>query len=170
MHDFSELSVVIADDSSFFRTVMKSVLRGFGMRNMHEVADGADCLVALSERRPDVLFLDWEMPIFSGPEVMRRIRNEDSVDPFLPVIMVTAHTERSRVQQATRLGIHELLCKPVSPKSVYQRLSSVILHPRPFIRSTDYFGPTPRGYKASEKTEDAESVKQADAGDDAFLL
>lgn len=166
MHDFSELSVVIADDSSYFRTVMKSVLRGFGIRNMHEAADGADCLHALNEKRPDILFLDWEMPVFSGPEVMRQIRNENSVDPFLPVIMVTAHTERARVQQATRLGIHELLCKPVAPKSVYQRLTAVVLHPRPFIRSDNYFGPTPRGYKTPER-QPAAPVK---AAEDAFLL
>lgn len=166
MSDFSDLSVVIADDSLFFRTVMKSILRGFGIRNMHEASDGADCLVVLSERRPDVLFLDWEMPIFSGPEVMRQIRNDDSVDPFLPVIMVTAHTELTRVQHATRLGIHELLCKPVAPKSVYQRLCSVVLHPRPFLRSDDYFGPTPRGYKPPEKPPE----KPADSADDAFLI
>lgn len=166
MYDFTELSIVIADDSSFFRTVIKSILRGFGIRNMHEVADGADCLDAIAERRPDILFLDWEMPIFSGPEVMRQIRKEDSPDPFLPVIMVTAHTERARVQQATRLGIHELLCKPVAPKSVYQRLTSVVVNPRPFIRSDQYFGPTPRGYKPPEKKEE----QPATAADDAFLL
>lgn len=169
MHDFSELSVVIADDSSYFRTVMKSVLRGFGIRNMHEAADGADCLNAVTEKRPDVLFLDWEMPILSGPEVMRQIRNEDSIDPFLPVIMVTAHTERARVQQATRLGIHELLCKPVAPKSVYLRLTAVVMHPRPFIRSDTYFGPTPRGYKGEVKQAE-KPAPPVEAAEDAFLL
>ncbi|MEP0521417.1 MAG: response regulator [Hyphomicrobiales bacterium] len=170
MHDFSELSVIIADDSSYFRTVMKSVLRGFGIRNMHEAADGADCLHAINEKQPDVLFLDWEMPVFSGPEVMRQIRNEDSQDPFLPVIMVTAHTERARVQQATRLGIHELLCKPVAPKSVYQRLCAVVLTPRPFIRSDSYFGPTPRGYNApTAKVAPKPAVAEKPA-EDAFLL
>lgn len=170
MHDFSELSVVIADDSSYFRTVLKSVLRGFGIRNMHEAADGADCLHAINEKRPDILFLDWEMPVFSGPEVMRQIRKEDSPDPFLPVIMVTAHTERARVQQATRLGIHEMLCKPVAPKSVYQRLATVVLHPRPFIRTDSYFGPTPRGYNAPTPNAASKPAEAEQTAEDAFLL
>ncbi len=118
LHDFSDLHVLVADDSSYFRVMLRAMLRGFGIRLVSEVSDGADCLSFINERRPDLLFLDWEMPIFSGEEVMRQVRRNDSVDPYLPVIMITAHTERKRVEQAKKLGIHELLCKPIAAKSV----------------------------------------------------
>lgn len=147
MYDFSNLNVAIADDSAFFRTSLRSILYGLGIRDIFEAEDGKQCLKVVEKLRPDILFLDWEMPEMSGPQVMRDIRREDGPHPFLPVIMVTAYTDMDRVQQATTLGIHELLCKPIAAKPVYQRLVSIVTNPRKFVRSKSYFGPMPRNGK-----------------------
>lgn len=163
MYDFSNLNVAIADDSVFFRTALRSVLLGFGIRDVFEVEDGQQCLAVVERQRPDILFLDWEMPVMSGPEVMRSIRKKEAPHPFIPVIMVTSHTEFERVEHATRLGIHELLCKPIAAKPVYQRLLSVVMNPRPFVRTSSYFGPMPRNGKIPEEETRPELIEEEDA-------
>nr|WP_306263650.1 response regulator [Pararhizobium sp. IMCC3301] len=144
MYDLSDLSIAIADDSAFFRKVLSTILRGFGIRQIFEAEDGAKCLSVINGQNPDILFLDWEMPAMRGPDVMRKIRTRTAVNPFLPVIMVTSHAERQHVEYAASLGIHEMLTKPIAAKPVYQRLSSMIQNPRPFIQNGAYFGPIPR--------------------------
>ncbi|MDE0809430.1 MAG: response regulator, partial [Alphaproteobacteria bacterium] len=68
----------------------------------------------------------------------------DSPDSFQPIIMVTGHTEKARITEARDAGINELMAKPVSAKSLYRRLVSVIEHPRQFVRTKTYFGPDRR--------------------------
>ncbi len=167
MYDFSNLNVAIADDSAFFRTSLRSVLYGFGIRDIFEAEDGKQCLTMVEKLRPDILFLDWEMPEMSGLQVMRDIRREDGPHPFLPVIMVTSHTELDRVQQATTLGIHELLCKPIAAKPVYQRLVSIVTNPRKFVRTASYFGPMPRNGKLPVDESPPDIIKE---DGDAFIL
>jgi two-component system chemotaxis response regulator CheY len=58
--------------------------------------------------------------------------------------MLTGHTERTRVMKARDAGITEFLAKPISAKGLYQRVFSVVAHPRPFIRTACYFGPERR--------------------------
>jgi len=76
--------------------------------------------------------------------MVRMIRVPSNPFAYIPIIMVTGHTERSRIIEARRLGIHELLCKPISAKSLYQRIQSVVLAPRDFVKTPTYFGPAPR--------------------------
>lgn len=144
MYDLSDLSIAIADDNAFFRTVLRTILRGFGIRRILEADDGVKCLSVIDGQNPDILFLDWEMPVMRGPDVMRRIRSREAVNPYLPVVMMTSHTERRHVEYAAGLGIHEMLSKPISAKPVYQRLASMIQNPRPFVQTANYFGPVPR--------------------------
>jgi DNA-binding response OmpR family regulator len=65
-------------------------------------------------------------------------------NPFVPIIMLTGHTERTRVTAARDAGITEFLAKPISAKGLYQRVFSVVAHPRPFIKTATYFGPDRR--------------------------
>ena len=62
----------------------------------------------------------------------------------LPVIMLTDRGSRSVVRDAVRLGVHELLVTPISPKSLQQRLLGILLYPRPMVQAGKYFIPLPR--------------------------
>jgi two-component system chemotaxis response regulator CheY len=64
--------------------------------------------------------------------------------PDIPIIMLSAHGERWRVVEAVRLGVHEYLVKPVSAKSIYDRLVAIVSQPRPVVKRGDYYGPEPR--------------------------
>ena len=94
---------------------------------------------------------------------------EDSPNPYVPIIMLTGHTELHRVCEARDAGVNEFLAKPISAKALYSRVASIIEFPRPFIRTKSYFGPcrrrrnlgAPRGMK--ERRED-EIAKPLDHG------
>ena len=102
-------------------------------------------LEAIRSISPDVMIMDWDMPVLDGREVMRIVRSPGVFPkPNLPIIMLTDVGKRSRVHQAMRLGVHELLVKPISPKALKERLFGIVFKPRPMIRAGKYYIPLPR--------------------------
>ena len=94
---------------------------------------------------PDVMIMNWHMPVLDGTEVMRIVRSPGSFSkPNLPIIMLTDIGLRSRVTAAIKLGVHELLVKPISPKTLQERLLGILLCPRPMVRAGSYYIPMPR--------------------------
>jgi DNA-binding response OmpR family regulator len=94
---------------------------------------------------PNVVILDWEMPGLTGPEFVRQVRAPGKFPmPDVPIIMLTAHGERSHVIDAVRVGVNEYLLKPVSSKALLSRIMSVLINPRPMVKVGDYYGPEPR--------------------------
>lgn len=143
--DFEPLSFLIVDDSAHMRSILRTILLGFGSRRIAEASDGAEGLELFTQGHPDIIITDWEMPVLSGPEMIQLIRNPNAAhNAFVPIILLTAYSERRRMLQAKGFGVHEILRKPVSPASLYQRVRSILLEPREFLRTPFYFGPQPR--------------------------
>jgi two-component system, chemotaxis family, chemotaxis protein CheY len=141
----SRLRFLVVDDNSHMRRIIRALLHGFGVREAYEAEDGAAGLEAFSSFSPDIVITDWAMPIFDGIELTRMIRQpETSANPYVPIIMVTGHAERRKVAEARDAGVTEFLVKPISAKGLYQRIASVVMLPRPFIRTSTYFGPCRR--------------------------
>lgn len=153
---FDSMSFLVVDDSAYMRTIVRTILSSFGARKIYEAEDGADGLAKLNAYGPDIAIIDWEMPVLNGPEMIQFVRNPDSCrHAFVPIILLTAHTERHRIIEARKFGVHEILRKPVSPNALFQRIASIILQPRPFIRTATYFGPEPRDeIRALDQKED----------------
>jgi len=85
------------------------------------------------------------MPIFDGIELTRMIRNPDGFSQaYLPIIILSAYSEKHQVISARDAGASDFICKPVSATTLYNRIENIIQHPRPFIRTTTYFGPDRR--------------------------
>ncbi len=101
---------------------------------------------------PDIVFTDWEMPLINGIDMAKLMRcSDNSVNPYVPIIMVTVHSERHRVIEARDAGITEFLVKPLSAQVIHQRVLSVIAQPRPFISGRrPIFGPDRRRTKTAE--------------------
>lgn len=165
--DFSELSFVVAEDGAYMRAIVRNMLQGFGCRQIHEAEDGASALELIERVMPDIVLLDWIMPVLDGSDVMRMIRQPDHPMAYVPVIMITAHTERKRILEARQLGVNEVLSKPFSAKSVSQRIRSVILHPRPFVNEGGYFGPEPREIISNRSTASAALLAKEQAQNDS---
>jgi two-component system chemotaxis response regulator CheY len=142
---FSQIAVLVVDDDAYLRKIVRSLLTGFGVQRVYEAGDGAQGLEVMQQFKPDVLLVDWEMPMLNGAEMIRLVRNpETSPQATVPIILMTAHTERHRIEQAMQMGVNEMLVKPFSAKSLLQRLDLVVNHPRPFMQLGNYFGPMPR--------------------------
>lgn len=143
--DFTKLRILVVDDNAHMRRIVRTLLHGFGSREVYEAEDGASGLEMFTTHLPDVIIVDWAMPIFDGVELTQMIRKPDSgVNPYVPIIMLTGHSEKSRVMRARDAGVTEFLCKPISAKALHQRLLNCVLNPRPFIKTRDYFGPDRR--------------------------
>jgi len=148
--------VLIVDDEFYTRKAIRTLLTLVGIGNVHDAADGESGLEAIAALAPDVVLLDWEMPGIDGAEFTRRVRSPKSFPyPDVPIIMLTAHSERSRVLEAIRLGVHDFLLKPVSSKALFNRIEAVLSRPRPMIRGGNYYGPERR--KFSNYMPDADS-------------
>ena len=85
------------------------------------------------------------MPSPNGPEFVRTVRSPGNFPhPDVPIIMLTGHSERSRVIEAMQLGVNEYLLKPVSTTALLARVVSVLSSPRRMMKRGDYYGPEPR--------------------------
>ena len=110
-----QLRVLVVDDNAFMRTVVRGLLHNIGVKKIYEAGDGIAALEIIRESSPDVVVLDWEMPLLNGPELVRIVRSPGVFPvPDVPIIMLTGHVERWRVIEASRLGVNEFLKKPVS--------------------------------------------------------
>ena len=139
------LAVLVVDDNQYTRKMIRNLLVNCGVKDVFEANDGITALDAIRSIAPDVVVLDWEMPLLSGAELVRIVRSPGVFPmPDIPIIMLSAHGERWRVVEAARLGVHEYLIKPVSAKSIYDRLVAIVSQPRPVVRRGDYYGPEPR--------------------------
>ena len=166
--DFSRLRFVVVDDNAYMRRIVRTLLHGFGTRDVYEAEDGAAGLEALTRTAPDILITDWATPIFDGLELTRMIRQPDtSPNPFVPILMLTGHSEKRRVTAARDAGVTEFLVKPISAKALFQRIVNIVINPRPFVRTKSYFGPDRRrsanpGYTGPERRRggDADLIAQ----------
>ena len=140
-----QLDVLVVDDNAFMRNIVRSLLANIGVRKVFEAGDGIAGLEIIRIEQPDIVILDWEMPLLNGPEFVRIVRSPGVFPaPDIPIIMLSGYVERWRVIEAVRLGVNEFLCKPVSAKSLFERLVSIVVKPRPSVRVGDYYGPEPR--------------------------
>jgi two-component system, chemotaxis family, chemotaxis protein CheY len=143
--DFQRLRFLVIDDNAHMRRIVRQLLHGFGSREIFEAEDGAAGLEAVGNHNPDIVITDWAMPVFDGIEFTKSIRQPGTtLNPFVPIIMLSGHSEKRRVMEARDSGITEFLAKPIAAKALYERILSVVLSPRPFIQSKTYFGPDRR--------------------------
>jgi len=139
------LCVLVVDDNQYMRKMIRNLLVNCGIKDIYEAADGIAALDSIRTVAPDVVILDWEMPMLSGAELVRIVRSPGVFPmPDIPIIILTGHCERWRVVEAVRLGVNEYLTKPVSAKSLCDRLISITTQPRPVVQMGDYYGPEPR--------------------------
>lgn len=138
------LKLLIVDDNEQMRTIIGAVLGAAGVRHLHYAADGRRGLETLSRVDIDVAYVDYEMPNMNGLDFISAVRSMETQKRFLPIIMLTGHSDVPRLNGARNRGVTEFLCKPVSARSILSRLEAVIYHPRPFVKSPTFFGPDRR--------------------------
>jgi two-component system phosphate regulon response regulator PhoB len=121
--------VMIVEDEAPLVTLLKYNLEkeGFGVC---EASDGEEALVQIAERKPDVVLLDWMLPLVSGIEVCRQIRRSPQ-SRALPIIMLTARGEEGDKIRGLNSGADDYITKPFSPSELVARVRAVIRRAKP---------------------------------------
>ncbi|SHM79892.1 response regulator [Roseibium suaedae] len=125
--DLSQVSFLLIEDNLHMRSIVRSILAGFGVRQIYEANDGADGLETLIDRTPDFVLCDWMMSPVSGGEFLKIMRRDR--DPHIsttPVLVVSAHSRKTVILEAMRVGIHGFVAKPVAPVVLYKRICGVL--------------------------------------------
>ena len=152
--------MLVVEDNQYMRKVLRNLLTNLGIKDVHEAADGIAGLEAIRLFAPDVVLLDWEMPLLNGPELVRIVRSPGVFPvPDVPIIMITGHGQRWRIVEAARLGVNEVLKKPVSGKTLLDRMIAVLGNTRPMVRLGDYYGPEPRKLVVDTLRANAEAAR-----------
>lgn len=139
------LKILIVDDNQHMRVLLAEILRAIGVNAIYEANDGAEGLQMMRAHAVDIVMTDLSMQPLDGIDFVRLLRNSpDSPNQMIPVIMITGHSTMKRVSEARDAGVTEILTKPLTARGVVDRITRVVNHPRPFIRTGDYFGPDRR--------------------------
>lgn len=166
---FAATKVLIVDDEHYMRKVVRTLLISIGVRTIYEAPDGPSGLETIRSMAPDVVIVDWNMPGLDGASFVRMVRSPDTFPyPNVPIIMLTGHGDRARVIEAVKIGVNEFLLKPVSTKSLHNRLIAVLANPRPIVQSGLYYGPVPRNLAPAVQAPRNLAVTMHGDGDDAL--
>jgi two-component system, chemotaxis family, chemotaxis protein CheY len=163
-YDLSKLELTIIDPNSFSRQILRSLLNAVGVPSsaIREMSDAETALSALEHFTPDIILSEISLPGMDGIAFIEAVRHlEDDSKCYVPIIVCTAHTDQQRVLACRDAGAHEVMNKPMSVKALYQRIVSVIEHPRSFVLAPVYAGPDRRRRESGGKAQTRRS------GDDA---
>jgi two-component system chemotaxis response regulator CheY len=128
----SSIRVLIAEDNQYVRKLIRNLLVNVGIKKIDEVVDGLAGFEAIKSLEPDIVILDWELPLLTGAELVRIVRSPGMLTrPSLPIIMFGASSERRRIAEAKRLGVNVYLTMPISAKTLLDRIISILPKSRP---------------------------------------
>lgn len=121
--EFRGVSVLVVEDESFTRMVLVKMLSGLGFSPVHQAADGAAGLAAVSAQAPDLILCDVEMQPMDGFGFVRALRaNEDRRLSRLPVVFMTNRADQDRLAEARASGADAVLPKPATPDALRRAL------------------------------------------------
>lgn len=145
LSQFARVMVLVVDDNHYMRVIVGTMLRSMGITLIREASDGIDALEIVRDWRPDVIILDLMMEQLDGIEFTKLVRRgTDSPNPYVPIIMMTGHTDRRRVIEARDAGVNEFVAKPLTARALIDRMRSVINNERGWVKSVGYVGPDRR--------------------------
>ena len=143
--NISQIKFLVVEDNPFMMALLRQILRTLGVVQIDAAKDGAEAFERMRDFNPDIVLLDWQMAPMDGLEFAKLVRaSPESPNRFIPIIMITAYSEISRVTEARDAGVNEVLAKPIAVLGLYNRIRAVIERPRLFVDSSAYFGPDRR--------------------------
>ncbi len=117
------MRILLIDDSKTMRNIQKSVLNQLGFLELEEACDGQDALDKISEFKPELCLVDWNMPVMDGLTFVKSFRETDKTTPL---IMVTTESEKARVIEAIKAGVNNYVVKPFTPDLLSERISETL--------------------------------------------
>lgn len=140
------LDILLADSSAYWRRSVRDMLRRAGATRCREACDGAEALGAIEEKAPDLLVLDWRLPVVGAGEIMRMLRLSGgaSQQPAVPIIVTISDPMRAEIDEVLALGANEILAKPFSTSALLARFGETVRRPRDLVEVGGRWRPAPR--------------------------
>ncbi|WP_370977988.1 chemotaxis response regulator CheY [Agaribacterium sp. ZY112] len=118
------MKILIVDDFSTMRRIIKNLLRDLGFTNTQEADDGSTALPMLRSGDFDFLVTDWNMPGMTGIELLKEVR-ADAKLVSLPVLMVTAEAKRDQIIEAAQAGVNGYVVKPFTAQVLKEKIDKI---------------------------------------------
>ena len=125
---YGTYQIFIVDDTAFMRASLSKILQELGVSkgNLIEFENGLEALKALQTYKPNLIFIDWNMPIMSGIEFIKKARANPGPMKNVPIVFVTTVSEKEKIVEALPYGLSGYILKPVTPTIVDRTLRSVL--------------------------------------------
>jgi two-component system chemotaxis response regulator CheY len=118
------MKILVVDDFSTMRRIIKNLLKDLGFTNVQEADDGNTALPMLQQGDFDFVVTDWNMPGMQGIDLLRAVRADDSLK-HLPVLMVTAEAKKEQIVAAAQAGVNGYVVKPFTAATLKEKLEKI---------------------------------------------
>lgn len=118
------MKILIVDDFSTMRRIIKNLLRDLGFTNTQEADDGLTALPMLEKGNFDFLITDWNMPGMMGIDLLRAVRADPNL-ASLPVLMVTAEAKKEQIVEAAQAGVNGYVVKPFTAATLKEKIEKI---------------------------------------------
>ncbi len=118
------MRILVVDDFSTMRRIIKNILRSLGYNNVIEADDGTTALVKLNAEKVDFVITDWNMPKMSGLELLKEIRSSDALK-HIPILMVTAEALQENIVAAIKAGVSNYVVKPFDAATISEKMEKI---------------------------------------------
>ncbi len=118
------MRILVVDDFSTMRRIVRNLLKELGYTNADEAEDGVKALQKLKSERFDFVVSDWNMPSMTGIELLKAIRGDDALK-HLPVLMITAEARKENIIEAAQAGANGYIVKPFTAATLDEKLERV---------------------------------------------
>jgi two-component system, chemotaxis family, chemotaxis protein CheY len=119
-----KMKVLVVDDFSTMRRIVKNILRQLGFENILEADDGMSALDVLRSQSVDFIISDWNMPRLSGMELLKAVRTSEEWKD-LPFLMVTAEGQKENVIEAVKAKVSNYIVKPFTPETLAEKIKKI---------------------------------------------
>jgi len=118
------MKILIVDDFSTMRRIIKNLLRDLGFNNTQEADDGQTAWPMLQTGNFDFLVTDWNMPIMTGIELLKKVRGDENL-ASLPVLLVTAEAKKEQIVEAAQAGVNGYVVKPFTAITLKEKIDKI---------------------------------------------
>jgi two-component system chemotaxis response regulator CheY len=120
----SKMKILVVDDFSTMRRIVKNILKQLGYENVLEADDGTSALITLKNEKIDFIISDWNMAQMSGIELLKAVRTTEELKN-IPFLMVTAEGNKENVIEAVKNRVNNYIVKPFTPETLMEKITKI---------------------------------------------
>ena len=118
------MKILVVDDMSTMRRIVKNILKQLGFNNLEEAENGQEALTKLKADTYGVVVSDWNMPVMMGIDMLRAIRADETLKK-IPVLMVTAEAQKENLMEAVQAGVSNYVVKPLTAETMQEKINKI---------------------------------------------